>query len=70
MFFCFFFKNYNHSKHAFRTLIIYVPILLLVSFWQHSIHIQQTISELKDLETTTPPSSNWLVICQYDTNTD
>ena len=55
MFFCGFFLNYNHSKHAFRTLIIYVPILLLVSFWQHSIHIQQTISELEDLGTTVSP---------------
>lgn len=36
-------------QHATRIVILYVPILPLVRFWQHSIHkisIQQTVSEL------------------------
>lgn len=42
-------------QHATRIVILYVPILPLVRFWHHSIHIisiQQTVSELGDLETT------------------
>ena len=61
-----FYSNYIHSKHATRMFMAYAPILPLVSFWQHSIHIQKTISELGDLETTVSPQQ--MVICQNCAN--
>ena len=58
--------NYIHSKYATRMFMAYAPILQLVSFGQHSIYIQKTISELGDLETTVSPKQ--MVICQNCTN--
>ena len=56
-----FYSNYIHSKHATRMFMAYAPILPLVSFWQHSIHIQKTISELGTWRQQYPPSK-WLSV--------
>ena len=61
-----FYSNYIHSKHATCMFMAYTPILPLISFWQHSIYIQKSISELGDLETTVSPHQMVVKIAPID----
>ena len=61
-----YYSNYIHSKNATQMFMAYGLILPLVSFRQHSIYIEVTISELGDLETTVVPQQ--MAICQNCAN--
>ena len=51
-----FYSNNIHSKHATRMFMAYAPILPLVSFWQHSIHIHKPYQSWGTWRQQHPPS--------------